>query len=178
MQKNRIVTGHNASGKAEVILSGPVAGNTEFEHSPGFSAAVVWKTGADLRIEPRSVDPAIGLTSVMPAAGGSTAMIVTFPPDSLSAGPDFSPEKAGAEFAQRLPGLVDTFEADGSGFHRTDTVDYAVVVDGELWLDLGEGEEKRLTKGDVVVQVGTRHAWRNRSNAPAHMFFVLMSARR
>lgn len=178
MQKKRVVTGHNADGKAEVVLSGPVPGNTEFEHNPGFSAAVVWQTGADLRIVPRPADSALGLSSVMPEPGGTTAMVVCFPPDSLSAGPDFDPEKAGAEFAQRLPGLVDTFEADGSGYHRTDTIDYGVVIDGEIWLDLGDGEETRLVKGDVVVQVGTRHAWRNRSSVPAHLFFVLMGARR
>ena len=101
MQGNRVVTGHNASGKAEVILSGPVPGNSEFEHNPGFSAAVVWQTAAELRITPHAVDSALGLESVMPMVGGTTAMVVSFPPDSLSAGPDFDPEKAGAEFAAR-----------------------------------------------------------------------------
>ncbi|PLX76451.1 MAG: cupin domain-containing protein [Azoarcus sp.] len=178
MQGNRVVTGHNASGKAEVVLSGPVPGSSEFEHTPGFSAAVVWQTTAEPKIVARASDPVLGLESVMPMVGGTSAMLVTFPPDSLSAGPDFDPEKAGAEFAQRLPGLVDTFEADGSGYHQTDTIDYGVVIDGEIWLDLGEGEERRLGKGDVVVQVGTRHAWRNRGIEPARIFFVLMGARR
>ncbi|PKO57974.1 MAG: cupin domain-containing protein [Betaproteobacteria bacterium HGW-Betaproteobacteria-19] len=176
MNRNRIVTGHDAAGNAKVMLSGPVPGDSEFEHSPGFAAAVVWQTVPIPSIEPRAADAGASFTSVMPACGGTTAMVVTFPPDSVSASPGFDPQKAGAEFAARLPGLADSFEADGSGYHRTESIDYGVVIEGEIWLDLGDGEGGCLRQGDVVVQVGTRHAWRNRSDRPARLFFVLIGA--
>lgn len=178
MNTNRVVTGHDGAGQADVLLAGPVPGSEVFEHSPGFHAAVVWTTPSSPHIEARPADAALGLQSVIPALGGTTAMRVTFPPDSLSTGEGFDPEKAGAEFARRLPGLADTFEPDGSGYHRTSTIDYGVVIEGEIWLDLGNGREQCLRKGDVVVQVGTRHAWRNRSNQPAQLFFVLIGAQR
>ena len=62
--------------------------------------------------------------------------------------------------------------------HTTDTVDYGVLLDGELHLELDNRATRRLTPHDVVVQNGTRHAWRNRSDKPATMLFVLVGASR
>ena len=66
------------------------------------------------------------------------------------------------------------FEPDG--MHRTPTVDYGIVLDGEIWLELDEGRSALLRQHDVVVQNGTRHAWRNKSNRPATLAFVLIGA--
>ncbi len=63
--------------------------------------------------------------------------------------------------------------------HKTNTVDYAVVYDGEMWLELDDGETLHLKRGDVVVQNGTRHAWRNKRNKgtqPVTMLFFLNGA--
>lgn len=59
--------------------------------------------------------------------------------------------------------------------HTTPTVDYDVVIEGEVWLELSEGEV-HLTTGDVVVQHGTRHAWRNKGDKPATVLAVLIGA--
>ena len=61
--------------------------------------------------------------------------------------------------------------------HKTNTVDYAVVYDGEIWLELDDAETVHLKKGDVVVQNGTRHAWRNKGTAPVTMLFFLNGAK-
>jgi quercetin dioxygenase-like cupin family protein len=53
-----------------------------------------------------------------------------------------------------------------------------VIVSGELWLELDDGELRHLRAGDIVIQNGTRHAWRNRSDSPAVMLAVLVGARR
>jgi quercetin dioxygenase-like cupin family protein len=58
--------------------------------------------------------------------------------------------------------------------HTTPTVDYAVVLDGEILLDLDAGQTTLLLPGDVVVQNGTRHAWRNPGSTPATIFVVLI----
>ena len=60
--------------------------------------------------------------------------------------------------------------------HTTPTVDYGVVLEGEIVLDLGAGESALLRAGDVVVQNGTRHAWRNPGTSPATVFFVMVGA--
>jgi quercetin dioxygenase-like cupin family protein len=62
-----------------------------------------------------------------------------------------------------------------SGMHRTRTVDYGIVLVGEVYLVL-EDSETRLQPGDIVVQRGTNHAWDNRSDAPARVVFILLDA--
>jgi quercetin dioxygenase-like cupin family protein len=76
------------------------------------------------------------------------------------------------------PGLAEMFEADNPGMHTTDTVDYGICVRGEVWLELDDGAEERITPGTVVVQRGTRHAWHNRTNEVATVVYVLIGARR
>ena len=61
--------------------------------------------------------------------------------------------------------------------HKTNTVDYSVVYDGEMWLELDDGKTLHLNRGDVVVQNGTRHAWRNKGTKPVTMLFFLNGAR-
>ena len=62
--------------------------------------------------------------------------------------------------------------------HSTDSLDYGIVIDGDIWLELDDGVRTLLTTGDIAVQCGTRHAWRNKSDRPATMAFVLIGARR
>jgi quercetin dioxygenase-like cupin family protein len=61
--------------------------------------------------------------------------------------------------------------------HQTNTVDYAVVYDGEIWLELDEAKTIHLERGNVVVQNGTLHAWRNKGTKPVAMLFFLSGAR-
>jgi len=91
---------------------------------------------------------------------------------------DFDPAAFGAEFAQNAPGLAERFEMENPGMHTTDSIDYDVVLEGEIVLELDDGKEVTLRPHDVVVQNGTRHAWRNRSDKPAKMLFVLVGASR
>ena len=58
--------------------------------------------------------------------------------------------------------------------HVTQTVDYAILLDGELWLELDDGETVHLSAGDVVVQQATRHGWRNQGEHPATIAFVML----
>lgn len=177
MNLTRIVTGHDQSGQADFKIIGKPHNSDPFEHTPGFSGACIWRTSPAPAIEPTPRDETSVLRSVLPECGGTSALMVTFPPDDQVMNPDFNPQKAAMEFGERLPGLAESFEPDGSGYHATNTIDYGVVVEGEIVLDLGNGRERSLRQGDVVVQVGTRHAWRNRSTRPARMFFVLIGAK-
>jgi hypothetical protein len=109
-----------------------------------------------------------------PGDGGSIFRIADFPPDSHYDSVDVPKmfEEIGGHDARE----------SGRGhdprhfwFHRTPTLDYAIVLDGEIWALLDEGETL-LKAGDVVVQRGTNHAWANRSKHTCRMAFVLLDA--
>jgi len=178
MRAKRVLTGHDAQGRARVISAGPIAGDESFVHSPGFSAALYWKTEAHPQVGGVNIDPLANITSVLPAVGGTCAMLVTFPPESDRVPSEAQQQAAAEEVAARLPGFAEHFEPDAPGFHRTDTIDYGVLIEGELTLELDDGETAVLKPGDVLVQTGTRHAWRNTGNTPARMMFVMVGASR
>ena len=67
--------------------------------------------------------------------------------------------------------------ARARGMHRTQTVDFVQVISGEIYLVLGEAEERRLGPGDTVVQQGATHAWENRSDEPCVMSAIMLTAR-
>lgn len=178
METTRYITGHDDQGQAEIAFARPLTDGT-MKHHPGFAVNIVWRTEPLPTIPRQPTEPErAGTDSVLQPRRGTVAMRVTFPPDSVTTSEQFDPAAAGAEFVQRLPDLAASFDPDGSGFHRTDTIDYGVVLEGEICLDLDNGRTTVLKAGDVVVQLGTRHAWRNPSDRPAQMFFVLIGAAR
>jgi mannose-6-phosphate isomerase-like protein (cupin superfamily) len=170
----RIVTG-NVNGKA-VVQSDESLMAYEFKTVPGYEHTLVWLNPAipDLSTEQkfdRYPD------SVVPGPGGTSLHFVTFPPGSVFADPSFDGKAAQEEALVRLRGLADHFEKEDPGMHKTNTVDYAVVYDGEMWLELDDGETLHLNRGDVVVQNGRRHAWRNKGNKPVTILFFLNGAK-
>lgn len=171
----RILTG-NIDGKPAIILDGEPANAHDYKGWPGHSTSVVWATAASPAVPMDAGDePGPGF-QVLPQPGETRLLIVRFPPDSIFADPRFDGPGYGQEAAQYLTGLIDSFEPDGSGFHRTSSVDYDIVIEGEITLDLGDGTLAHLKAGDVVVQNGTRHAWRNQGDRDAVMAFVLIGA--
>jgi quercetin dioxygenase-like cupin family protein len=173
----RIVTGHDRDGKSVILDQLSVPTTFVFKHIRHFEVARVWATSASPAIPRDHADPAASLTSVLPVVGGTVCMKVTFPPDAIMAEDAGKPE-ALAEQGANLPGLAERFEPDAPGMHTTDSVDYGVLLDGELWLEVDGGADRCIKPGDIVIQNGTRHAWRNRSDRPATMFFVLIGASR
>ncbi|MBO9376381.1 cupin [Sphingomonas histidinilytica] len=171
----RIVTGER-NGRSTVLSDGPVGNTHDFVHVPGFRTTLAWKADAVPTLPHDGADPVATVTSMVPDPHGSCLIIVRFPPDSVMMAADFDGAAAGEEQMRFLPGLAESFDPDGSGMHRTLTVDYDIILDGELWLELDDGELRHLKAGDVVIQNGTRHAWRNRSDRPATMAAVLIGA--
>lgn len=82
------------------------------------------------------------------------------------------------EVRQKLPGLLEVQELDHPGMHTTDSVDFDVVVIGEVVLEMDDGVEALLKPGDCVVQNGTRHAWHNRSAEKCVIASCLIGAER
>ena len=109
------------------------------------------------RIEPH--DPA-----------GTIFRIVEFPPDKVWQDLDVA-----EGFKQMGSGDAHDGEAENLMMHETQTTDYAIVLDGEIWAVMEEGETL-LKSGDVLVQRGTNHAWSNRTNTTAAVAFILIGA--
>ena len=168
-------TDHDGRSKFWAGTDEPAA--VDFKTVPGLRSSVLWATGQAQLQSGSCPDPVLGLGSLHPQPGGSLFMTVTVPPDSVYSQPDFDPEAAAAEQARHLPGIAERMEPDAPGFHSTDTIDYAIVLAGEIYLEV-DAEEKRLRSGDCVVQLGGRHAWRNRGNKVARLAFILLGATR
>jgi mannose-6-phosphate isomerase-like protein (cupin superfamily) len=170
----RIVTG-NVNGRS-VVQSDEQMQAYQFRTVPGYEHTLIWVNTAipDLSKEQRFDRYP---ESVVPGPGGTSLHFVTFPPSSVFADPSFDGEAARGEALIHLRGLADHFEKEDPAMHRTNTVDYAVVYDGEIWFELDDAKTVHLSRGDVVVQNGTHHAWRNRGTKPVTILFFLNGAK-
>jgi quercetin dioxygenase-like cupin family protein len=152
-----VVTGHDASGNSVFTSDEPVPaahttpGGTLFYELWATDAAPAPINAGPVNAGPGGAgpggaaapDPAGGPPRVAPAPNGTTLRINEMPPGA------------------------------SSPMHRTQTVDYGIVLDGEVVLVLDDSETV-LRAGDVVVQRGTSHRWENRSDAPARVAFILI----
>ena len=170
----RVVAG-NVNGKS-IVQSDELMKAYQSKTVPGYEHTLVWINDGtpDLSKEQRLERYP---DSVVPGPSGTSLHFVTFPPVSVFSDPSFDGKAAQGEALIRLRGLADHFERQDPAMHKTNTVDYAVVYEGEMWLELDNGETLHLKRGDVVVQNGTRHAWRNKGTRPVTMLFFLNGAK-
>lgn len=177
IQPRLVVTGVADDSSAELVLRDQAATPVLARALPGQELYLLWGTedgGAAVgRKAPREK-----VLPFFPAAGGTRLLLVRFPPESSVQHPAGDAKEIAAEVSEKLPGLMDVFDPGRPGMHATDTVDYGICLEGELWLELDQGQGTKLTPGTCVVQNGTRHAWRNRGDVPALMCFVSIGATR
>ncbi len=174
---HRVVTGHDAQGRAVVASEGPLPTVVALAALPGTVFHEVWATQTSPAVVDNGADPTVGPIQLPPPAQGTRIRFVDIPPDTE----DFLAHGAArmqAAFAQIGDVAASTVQADSPHplMHRTESVDYGVVIAGELTLVLDHGEVQ-LKPGSVVVQRGTNHAWANRSGKPCRMLFVLVDGR-
>ena len=178
MKVRRVVTAIGPEGRSGIVSDAPAPRAASYTSAPGFASALIWSTPAGVGVGRGTPKDDTLQASFVPGPGETRLMIVAFPPDSVMMRPDFDGAAFGAEFARNAPGLAERFEMDHPGMHTTDSIDYDLVLEGEIVLELDDGREVTLRQHDVAVQHGTRHAWRNRSDKPAKMLFVLVGAQR
>lgn len=174
----RVVTGHDKNGKAVVLSDGAVPVVHSNPMRPGQLSYEVWKTSAmPIPLVAQEPEPTGGKRQLHPVANGTTFRISEVPPES-DAIRNMTPEQARNAFAASNAEEASTWGRGGRHplMHRTETVDYAVVLEGEITLLLDEGEVM-LKAGDVVIQRGTNHAWRNHTSKPTRMLYVLMDGK-
>lgn len=175
MRVRRVVTGQEADGRS-VVVEDELVEPVTVALFPGAEFHRIW--GDDGRPAlPNDGTPPSAPSHFPPAEGYRFGMF-TMAPDSAGVTTDLDPDEALAEIQHKLPGLIDVLEPDGAGMHRTDTVDFNLIVSGEVWLELDDGAEVLLRAGDCVVQNGARHRWRNPSSEPCVMAVAQIGAAR
>lgn len=165
----------NVDGVSQMVEDGPPPRSQQAVYTPGFSNTLLWSTTPQQTTDFDGTDPTVSARTFVPAPGGTSMLVLTLPPMSHYQDPSFDAQAAAAEHATISPGIVDLMEPDHPGMHTTPSVDYDVLLEGTLHLELTMGEVE-LHAGDVVIQHGTRHAWRNRSDQVARLLVVFVGA--
>ena len=142
----RIITGHDSDDVAKVLIDS-AAGNAKYP-APGTVSTLIWSTDSSPARIPVGTD----------VEDMGARILGTAPP------------KNGTRFA-----VIDFPPGNKPHMHRTETIDYVIVLEGEIEMDMDDSTVK-MKAGEIMVQRGTNHAWANRSNARAGIAFVLMDA--
>jgi hypothetical protein len=166
----RIVTGHDAEGRSIFLEDGPAPNVFRPSHSPNVGLTNLWLTDALPASNGDGPDPTAQPFRLEPPANGNVVRIVEFPPDK-----ERNYGNQAEVFRQYGAAQAHDAKARHPGFHKTQSIDYAIVVEGEIWALMDVGETLMKT-GDVLIQRGTNHAWSNRSDRPARVCFVLNGA--
>lgn len=169
----RRVVAADSDGTATIADDGNPPRHHDFQSVPMMASTLVWSTEPADDLTAAAVDRTSEVSSMVPGPGGTRFFVLRLPPSSVMAAADFDPAAAGAEQLEALPGLADLMEPDNPGKHRTPTIDYVIVTEGEIYLEQDE-EETKLVAGDVVVQVGSRHSWTVRTEEPATIAAVMV----
>jgi mannose-6-phosphate isomerase-like protein (cupin superfamily) len=172
----RVVTGHDARGKAIVIFDSATPNVARPPNRPGNSVHNFW-------LEPNTPTSVAGNADTAPAGkkialepppGGHVFRVVEYGPEGAWI-KDVDRTKAREMFAHM--GAAHASDASGTPphpfMHKTKTIDYAIIMSGEIYAVLDDSETL-LKAGDVLIQRGTNHAWSNRSDKPCRIAFVLI----
>lgn len=164
----RVVTG-NKNGKSVIIEDTEISGNIEFGNEMG----LVWRTKNNatvpLKIEDFNSDVSFDFFQFQMGETGMVFVVMNPTEEYIR----IANENGVDVIARWRERLQEEF-----GFHRTDTIDYDIIISGEVWMQVDDEVEVHLKAGDCVIQNGTRHAWHNRSDSPCVFVSVIVGAKR
>jgi len=175
----RVVTGHDAQGRAIIQSDAPPPRTRKVGGPNGPTFYEVWNTReTPVLIDRSSGEPPEADLTLAPPKSGTRIRVLDFPPESEEMR-KITSEQAREHFAEL--GAANAVR-HGSGparhpyMHRTETVDYGIILEGEITLIMDEGETV-VRAGDIVIQRGTNHGWANRSGKNCRVAFVLIDGR-
>ena len=170
-QIRRVVTGHNDEGRSVFIIDENATAVKEMDSMPGLALTDIWVTGAAPADNMGQMDAADRPIVLEPPQNGTILRVVEFPPDSAWR------DKADAQkaFESISAGHASDQQSDDPMMHKTATVDYLIVLKGEIWA-IVDDDEVCLKQGDVMVQRGTNHSWSVRTDEPCLLAAILISA--
>lgn len=174
----RVVTGHDENGRAVVISDGAAPFVYVSKLQPDRFSVDIWRTHEmPATIVAKAPEPTEGPRRQMPTKNGTVLRINTIPPES-EALREMTPADSARAFEAMGNAAATTHGKGGRHplMHRTESIDYALILSGEITMLLDD-EEVLLKAGDVVVQCGTNHAWSNRSEAPCTLAFFLVDGK-
>lgn len=168
----RVVTGHDENGVATVIMDEPASCILNRPNRPGVTLTNLWQNDKVPAAMELHEDPVTGPLILHPPKNGSVFRVVQFDPENPE---ELAKLDGKSAFAEMGAGANIVENARHPFMHRTDSLDYSVVLSGEIYMMMDE-EEYLLKTGDVVVQQGTNHAWSNRGTEPCLIAFILIDA--
>ncbi len=173
----RLVTGLNSRGKSILVADGPAECIARpLSSVPELALINLWSTQESPTEISFQHDAATKVTGLLPSAGGSIFRMVDFPPESTYLNQVSSTLREEAFANMKAEDCADHDQHAHPFMHRTSTVDYVLVLEGEIYLVLDQSEHL-MQAGDVAVQCATNHAWSNRSNKNCRMAFILLDAK-
>ena len=170
----RIVTGNDAEGRSSIVEDGPTPAVITVPERPGYVVSNVWTT-AETPADIDRPDASTAHRGILPPGNGTILRVIEYPPE-----PETREEfeaMARATFRALYPDVAHNPDAaTHAGMHKTGTVDYAIILDGEITAVMDDGETV-MKAGDIMIQRGTNHAWANRSGKPCRIAFVLIDGK-
>jgi mannose-6-phosphate isomerase-like protein (cupin superfamily) len=167
----RVVTGHDPEGRSVIVSDGPATSVKEIPTFPGLALTDLWETASAPAGNAGNADAAARPVRLEPPPSGTIFRVVEFPPDASR------PRGSDSREGFKSIGASHTQDRSSSDpmMHKTATVDYIVVLKGEIHAVMEKGEVL-LRPGDVLVQRGTNHSWSVRGREPCIVAVVLVSA--
>lgn len=177
----RALTGRDAAGKSVFKSFDVTSKVVEIDSNPGLTFYELYMTEGVPQLTGLEPDPMLKGTVAFPGPGGTMFRLISYPPRRPEgwkppAGVTF--KSALQEMSEKVPRMGDHFDLSAPGMHTSDTIDYGVVVRGEMTLELDDGQIVHLRQGDCIVQNGTRHRWRNPLPEPCLMAFISVGGKR
>jgi mannose-6-phosphate isomerase-like protein (cupin superfamily) len=174
----RVITGHDAKGKAIVVSDAPAPFMHANAINPEWNSTDIWRTdGMPVVVRAQHGETTEGPRRQMPTKNGTVLRINNFPPETDAVN-NMDVAAARKAFAALGNERASTFGRGGRHplMHRTETIDYAIILEGEIDMLLDD-EDVHLKAGDIVIQCGTNHAWVNRSKAACRVAFILIDGK-
>ncbi len=173
----RVVTGHDDNGRSCITEDGQTVNGIKIE-TANVEMFEVWSTsGAPAQITPTEPDPTFRPLRIAPDALGTCLRVADLHPGEIRL-----PTGSEADVSKTILGHGDNpsvgmnANADHPTMHRTETVDYGIVLQGEVWMVMDSGETL-LKQGDIAIQRGTNHAFENRSDETCRIAFVIIDGK-
>lgn len=171
----RIVTGIDANGRSYLAEDGASPAMFTMDARTGFRSNNIWRTvGSPAPVG--ASDSVLEHRGLLPPKVGTLLRVIDIPPEDKD--PEVRRRAAEAVFSAIYADVKhNAANSRHPGMHITDTIDYAIVLQGELVAIMDEGETV-MRAGDILIQRGTNHAWANRSGAIARIAFILVDGSR
>ena len=163
MGVRRVVTGHDENGRSVFTADESVEPVTVGLY-PGWEFFALWGGDRVPTFPDDGSEPP--WSTYFPGLGGFRFSLSTIPPEGLEVDPGLDLAAAELEVERALPGMNAHIETADAGMHTTASIDFEVVLAGEVILELDDGAQRLLRTGDTIVQNGTRHCWRNPGTEP------------